>query len=157
VRVDVSAERIGTPLQAPVAYTVQTTDIAALPLLLADQARAISAVVEDEWKEANIIAFDRTGRMMLAVPLTSLEQWVSVERRLNDIAAIASVSLISLTRDSAAVEITHFGDEAQLAVALAQQDLALEQPMLRAGTGDPFRAVQPGEASGMRVLRPITP
>ena len=113
--------------------------------------------MEDSWKSTNIIEFDRPGRMLLAVPLTSLEQWISVERRLNNIASISNVSLISLTRDSAAIEITHFGDENRLAATLAQQDLALEQPAAVAPTSDPFRSVQTSDALRMRVLRPITP
>ena len=66
-------------------------------------------------------------------------------------------SLISLTRDSAAIEIAHFGDETQLADILAQQDLALEQLPAVAVASDPFRSVQSDQALRMRVLRPITP
>ncbi len=82
---------------------------------------------------------------------------MSVERRLNSIASISDVSLISLTRDSAEVAITHFGDESQLSAILAQQDLALEQPAGLTSGAQPFRAVQTGQALRMRVLRPIGP
>lgn len=157
IRIDIAASRIGAPTQTPILLNFETADPEAVPSLLFDAANGVAAAVEDIWKSTNIIEFDRPGRMLLAVPLNSLEQWISVEQRLNNIASISNVSLISLTRDSAEVEIIHFGDETQLAATLAQQDLALEQPRSTAPTTDPFRSVQTGGALRMRVLRPITP
>jgi hypothetical protein len=65
--------------------------------------------------------------------------------------------LISLTRDSAEIEIIHFGVETQLATTLAQQDLALEQPPPLSAGADPYRSLQTNEALRIRVLRPIAP
>lgn len=154
---DITARRIGAPSQPAIATTAEAADPADLPAALSAAAQRVSEDVQDAWKSANLMTFDRPGYMVVAVPLSSLDQLVSVERRLNDVAAISNVALISLTRDSAAFEITHYGNEAQLTVALAQHDLALEQPEVRAGTADPFRAVQTGAAATMRVLRPIEP
>jgi hypothetical protein len=156
-RIDIAASRIGAPTQTPILLNFETSDPATIPSVLFDAATGVAAAVENLWKETNIIEFDRPGRMLLAVPLASLQQWISVERRLNGIATISSVTLISLTRDSAEVEITHFGDETQLAATLAQQDLALEQPSTVTPATDPFRSVQTNEALRMRVLRPIVP
>ncbi len=156
-RIDIAASRIGAPNQTPILLNFETSEPATIPALLFDAATGVAAAVEDLWKSTNIIEFDRPGRLLLAVPLTSLEQWISVERRLNNIASISNVSLISLTRDSAEVEIIHFGDETQLAATLAQQDLALEQPSITAPSTDPFRSVQTDDALRMRVLRPIAP
>jgi hypothetical protein len=157
IRVDIAASQIGDPSAGSVLLNFQIADPEAVPNLLAGAATGVVAAIEDSWKSKNVIQFDRPGHMLLAVPLTSLEQWVSVERRLNNVASISEVSLISLTRDSAAVQISHFGDESQLAVTLAQQDLALELPAFGAVDDDPFRTVQTDQALQMRVLRPTTP
>ncbi len=157
IRIDITASRVGAPSQPPILFNVQSADRGARPSLLRTAVDGIAAAVEDAWKSASIIEFDRPGLLVLAVPLTSLEQWVSVERRLKSIASISAVNLVSLTRDSAAVEITHFGDEAQLTTVLAQQDLALEQPPLFSTDSDPFRSVQSGQALQMRILRPLSP
>ncbi len=156
-RIDIAASQIGAPSAGSVLLNFQLTDPEAIPNLLVGAATGVASSLQDRWKSQNVIEFDRPGRMLLAVPITSLEQWVSVERRLNNVASISEVALISLTRDSAAVEISHFGDETQLAVTLAQQDLALELPAPVAVNGDPFRTVQSDQALQMRVLRPITP
>lgn len=157
IQIDIAASRIGSPAQTTVLLSIQSTDPLAVPGLLRGGAADIAAAVEDSWKASNIIEFDRPGRIVVAVPLTSLEQWISVERRLNNIASISEVSLISLTRDSAEIEIIHFGDETQLTTTLAQQDLALEQPPPRSAAADPFRSIQTNEALRIRVLRPIAP
>ena len=157
IRIDIAASQIGTPTAGSILFNFQISDPDAIPELLVGAAAGVAAALEDSWKSTNIIEFDRPGRMVLAVPLTSLEQWVSVERRLKNVAAISEVALISLTRDSAEVEISHFGDESQLAATLAQQDLALELPAPVTGNSDPFRSIQTEQAIRMRVLRPITP
>lgn len=157
IRVDIAASQIGDPSAGTILLNFRIADPNEVPNLLVGAATGVAAAIEDSWKSKNIIEFDRPGRMLLAVPLTSLEQWVSVERRLNNVASISEVSLISLTRDSAAVQISHFGDESQLAVTLAQQDLALELPAFGAVDADPFRSVQTDQALQMRVLRPTTP
>lgn len=157
IQIDIAASRIGSSAQMSVLLSIQSTDPLAVPGLLRGAAADIAAAVEDSWKASNIIEFDRPGRIVVAVPLTSLEQWISVERRLNNIASISEVSLISLTRDSAEIEIIHFGDETQLATTLAQQDLALERPPPLSDGADPFRSLQTDEALRIRVLRPIAP
>lgn len=157
IQIDIAASRIGSPVQTSVLLSIQATDPLAVPGLLRGGAADIAAAVEDSWKASNIIEFDRPGRIVVAVPLTSLEQWISVERRLNNFASISEVSLISLTRDSAEIEIIHFGVETQLATTLAQQDLALEQPPPLSAGADPYRSLQTNEALRIRVLRPIAP
>ncbi|MFT5182179.1 MAG: hypothetical protein ACI8S3_002069 [Alphaproteobacteria bacterium] len=159
IGINIAASQIGAPGSAPILLNFQIGDPEAVPELLKGAAVGVTAALEDSWISKNIIEFDRPGRMLLAVPLTSLEQWVSIERKLNNIASISEVALLSLTRDSAAIEISHFGDETQLAATLAQQDLALELPESTPVTvnTDPFRSVQPDQASQMRILRPITP
>lgn len=157
IRVNIAASQIGDPSVGRILLNFQIADPNEVPNLLVGAATGVIAAIENSWKSKNVIQFDRPGRMLLAVPLTSLEQWVSVERRLNNVASISEVSLISLTRDSAAVQISHFGDESQLAVTLAQQDLALELPAFGAADADPFSSVQTDQALQMRVLRPTTP
>jgi hypothetical protein len=157
IQIDIVASRIGSPSQTPVLLSLQSTDPLAVPGLLRGAAADVAAAVEDSWKATNIIEFDRPSRMVIAVPLVSLEQWVSVERRLNSVASISEVSLISLTRDAAEIEIIHFGDETQLAMTLAQQDLALEQPSPVSVGDDPFRSVQTNKALRIRILRSVTP
>jgi len=157
IQIDIAASRFGSPNQTSVLLSIQSTDPLAVPELLRAAAADVAAAVEDSWKATNIIEFDRPGRMVVAVPLASLEQWVSVERRLNSIASISEISLISFTRNSAEIEIIHFGDENQLATTLAQLDLALEPRAPISPGADPFRSIQTNQALRIRVLRPVAP
>ncbi|MDH3737713.1 MAG: DUF2066 domain-containing protein [Alphaproteobacteria bacterium] len=157
IRIDIAAQQIGAPSSGPMVFNFNISDPAVIPKILGESAAGVVASLEEAWKANNVIAFDRPGRMVVSVPLTSLEQWVSVERRLNDVASISEVSLISLTRGSASIEISHFGDEAQLAVTLAQQDLALELPAAPAFGSSSFGSGQVVQAPRIRILRPIPP
>lgn len=86
IQIDIAASRIGSPAQTSVLLSIQSTDPLAVPGLLRGAAADVAAAVEDSWKATNIIEFDRPGRILVAVPLASLEQWISVERRLKSVA-----------------------------------------------------------------------
>jgi hypothetical protein len=96
--------------------------------------------------------------MTLAVQVRGLDEWVSVQRKLQSVAAISRVDVRVLRRGSAEVEIDYFGDEKQLATSLAQHDLELE-PALPQVTIPESRAFvsRSDTAAGtdrVRVLRP---
>src|SRR3546814_9953719 len=62
---------------------------------------------------------------MVFVPLDSLDDWLTVRRRLEGVAAIQETSLTTLSRREAQLEIDFVGDEQRLTRALAQRDLFL--------------------------------
>lgn len=154
LHLNIAATRIGTSSQPPLLLDFAAPANTPFALLAGDAVAGVVGGVEDAWKQANTIRFDRSHELIVAVPVGSLESWVSVEQRLGAVASIAQVQLRALTRDSATVSIIHFGDQAQLAEALAQQDLLLEAPLTQA-TSDAFlRGVTARVDEPMRVLRP---
>ncbi len=90
--------------------------------------RAINQVVEaleGEWKSANLVRFDQETELALAVPLSTLGDWVAVRERLARLPIVAGVELASLSRAEADVTLRYFGTPAQLNLALKQADLVL--------------------------------
>jgi len=94
-------------------------------------ARAVAAVVvevNDAWKQSMLTHGDGTNAsasLIAAVPLTSLKDWVAVRERLRSISSIQRMRLLSLSKDTARVEIGFLGEAETLQIVLAQRDLVL--------------------------------
>lgn len=94
---------------------------------LLDRAAALAAaLLERDWKRANLVAYDSARALPVLVPLENLGTWVAIRRRLDGLAVIAAVDIDSLSRRAARLTLRHYGTEAQLRLALEQADLALE-------------------------------
>lgn len=90
-------------------------------------AQQIALQVEEDWKQENLIRFDNQNSLIAMIALTDLRQWVEMRRKLQGIAFLQRWQLVAMTRRSASVRLTYYGDAEQLRVALAQRDLVLEQ------------------------------
>ena len=87
----------------------------------------IALQVEDDWKQENLLRFDKLNNLIADISLTELRQWVEMRERLRQIAYLQGWQLVSVTRRNASVKLTYYGDSEQLRVALAQRDIVLEQ------------------------------
>lgn len=81
------------------------------------------AVIEDEWKQENMLQFGVTGQITALVPLASLEDWLTVKNRLERVPLVDRFELQAMTRDRAQVTVFYIGSEEQLKLAMAQSDL----------------------------------
>jgi len=141
-KMDVTVSRVGATRQAPILVSFQSDPEASVAALAAGAAEETAAAIEDAWIGANLLRFDQQRRMVLAVPLGGLADWVRVRDSLARVAVIAAADLRSLTRDTAEVEIAFIGDEAQLAQALAQQDLTLDAPLAEGAAPGALRVLR---------------
>ncbi|HEY1384892.1 MAG TPA: DUF2066 domain-containing protein [Dongiaceae bacterium] len=100
-------------------------DPAAIDDLLGQAADRTISWVQDQWKEANLVDASKQSSMTIEVPVSSLQQWVSIKKQLGGVPSLKSVRLVSLTRTLAVLDISFLGDLPQFQRALAQQDLSL--------------------------------
>lgn len=94
----------------------------------ADLTAAVAAVtdpIERDWKAQNLVGGGGEQTITVSVPLTSLKDWTEIRRRLQSVSSLRSMSVRSLSRGQASVDITYAGDQRQLQFALAQRELEL--------------------------------
>lgn len=89
--------------------------------------KGVQTAIEDSWKEANLLHFNEPSGIEVMVPLNGLTDWVAIRRRIAGIPFIQQSGVRSLSRNGAVLSLQYFGDQGQLASALAQRGLALEQ------------------------------
>lgn len=129
--------------------------------LLARAADQVSAQVNEDWKAANLLRYGEQSSLTVIVPVGSLNDWLSVRRRLENVPSVLDSRLMAMTRNNIEVEITYAGDEQQLARALAQDDLRLTPNdaagwwELRLSALTLPTGAQP--SGGLRPVQPIQP
>ena len=85
----------------------------------------VITLLEDDWKAANLIRYDEQQVLRARVPIASLGEWVSIQRRLAALGMVASVEIDSLSLREGWLTLRYHGTEDQLRLALGQDDLDL--------------------------------
>ena len=86
---------------------------------------SLTAQVEDNWKQDNLIEAGSAQMLSLSVPVAGLGDWVKVRDRLNGVAIVRRAELVLLRRDEVRLSLHFIGDAEQLALSLDQADLVL--------------------------------
>lgn len=97
--------------------------------LLARAAHDITAEIENAWKQSNLLSFGNPSVMVVSIPIAQLGDWLSVRRRLADVAYIRNTDLVLLSRSEVRVNLHYIGSEEQLILALDQADLQLSREL----------------------------
>jgi len=119
VRVTLYFTRTGTER----AIDVPATGAQTWAELFSKGAEAAWALIEDQWKTDNMLRFDITGQMTALVPVTTLQDWLTVRTRLQQVPTIDRFEMQAMTKDRVQVTLYYIGDADQLALAMAQSDL----------------------------------
>jgi hypothetical protein len=102
-------------------------------------AATISARLQEKWKLDNRLRFDTDNRLTVNISITSLGDWLDIKRRLAKVVFIRRSDLLYLSPKMVELRLKTIGDEKQLTLALAQNDLILERGptswLIRRGEG----------------------
>lgn len=124
----VTLSRIGVaPLEQTRVEAFPAESGEATEALFARAAKSIASQVQEEWKRNNRLRFDTGDELNVDVPLTSLAQWLEVKGKLETVPFIRRTNLTFLSRKGARLRLNFIGDEEQLRLALARNDLVLER------------------------------
>lgn len=108
------------------------------PALMLRAATSIARMLEDQWKNEQLLQFGREEKLTVAVGYDDVKDWVAIQRRFAELTMIRRSDVVSVTRHEAIVDLTYIGDENQLRLALAQRDLELA-PVTVAGSSASWR------------------
>lgn len=87
--------------------------------------RRAVVMVEEAWKQDNLIRPGLESRVTATIPLDSLKRWIAVRQTLDQLPVLSRYDVVQLTRKEALVDLWVNGDAEQLRIALEQQDLQL--------------------------------
>jgi len=85
----------------------------------------LSWLLEDSWKQDNLLQFDQQSVIAIDVPIKGLRDWLRVRKQLGTVAVVRGVDMVLLSKTSVRVNLHYIGEVEQLSLALEQADLAL--------------------------------
>lgn len=94
--------------------------------LLARAVRDIDRGIDTVFKQPNLLQFDRSASLSTLVPLTGMDEWLTVRERLGRVSQVRRWELVSLSKAEAALVLHTVGEQEQLNAALANAGLRLE-------------------------------
>jgi hypothetical protein len=95
--------------------------------MLEHAAQDVRSRLESDWKQASMIDYGASGELMVFVPITSMDDWASIENRLENLPMIKLMRVVAMSRREVQVDVEFAGTPDQFRVALAQQNLDLQQ------------------------------
>jgi len=132
-----------------------TSDTGDVDQLLKDGVEKVAELVQNSWKQENLVDPNQRAQVKVHVPFSTLDQWVQVKKHLAQVNLIKSVNLTHLSRSGADIELTYLGDEVQFIRALNQADLMI----VSSGAGMQTMTLAPGGGAqnNTDLTQPIAP
>lgn len=125
---EVYVTRYGSAMQEQtVVKSFASTEQENLEALLARAAEELTLQLEDNWKRDNLLQFGRKAVIAVKIRIAGLNDWLVIRRKLDNVAVVSKSDLVILSRDEVRVNLHYIGDPNQLALALEQADLAIQQ------------------------------
>lgn len=87
----------------------------------------LSRRIEARWKQGSVIDLEKQGQVSVAAGYTSLAEWNKLRTALAAIPIVRKVDVLRVTNRDAQLLLDYYGAPEQLATALAQRDVTLEQ------------------------------
>lgn len=123
--VEISVQRIGpTGTGSTEIETVTATEDGDAGRYAAAVRRTVE-LVEDAWKQSNLIRSGLESRVTVTVPIDSMRRWLAIREGLERTLIVARFDVVQLTRKEGLVDLWVNGDAEQLRVALEQRNLRL--------------------------------
>ncbi|MGE5514674.1 MAG: DUF2066 domain-containing protein [Bacteroidota bacterium] len=119
---------IGSPGAPKPAETLsyQLNDGEMVDALLTRAVRDIDRGIDTVFKQPNLLQFDHSATLSTLVPLTGIEDWLTVRERLGKVAQVRRWELVSLSKAEAALTLHTVGDQEQVNAAMANAGLRLD-------------------------------
>jgi hypothetical protein len=100
-----------------------------LPALYLKGVEEVTAWVDDLWKAKVLVQYGQTTKIMVTGPLAKLDDWLRIQKKLEQINLIRANILKKISVGKVILEIEFAGEPDQLKVSLAQQGLILKQDL----------------------------
>jgi hypothetical protein len=85
----------------------------------------LTRAIDDGWKAANLLQYDKQGSLVAVAPLASFADWLAIRDKLARATAVRSYDVAALSRNEAALVLHYVGEQGQLESVLMQNGLVL--------------------------------
>jgi hypothetical protein len=93
--------------------------------LLQRAAGDLARSLDDSWKSANLLHYDKEGSLRTVAPLSGFDEWLQLRDKLARATAVRDYQVISLSTREASLDLHYVGEQGQLESVLMQNGLVL--------------------------------
>jgi hypothetical protein len=126
-QLDVKAIRRGGGMEDIREYIFEPEPDEEPEAMLMRVAKTIGEGIAQEWKLRTLVSLDQMARLEAQVPLSSLEDWVQMKKRLELVPVVKDVVLNELNVSRAVLTLNYLGTQEQLYATLQQYGIGMEQ------------------------------
>lgn len=125
VSLRLGAQRVGGAERIGQSFTLEGAPGEPLENVLRTAARQLQTSLDEQWKRSHILRLDTGGLMFLDVPIASLNDWVKINRDLENLAEVSQIEIASFAQERVQIQIYYVGDEQGFEQALGRLGLSL--------------------------------
>jgi len=96
-----------------------------LEQLMQKAAQELTRSVDEGWKSANLLQYDKQGQLVVMAPLANLNDWLTIRDKLARATAVRSYDIAAMSKSEAALVLHYVGEQGQLESVLMQNGLVL--------------------------------
>ena len=93
--------------------------------LLERSVKLVVNIINNKWKEANLLDLKQSNIAAFTIPITGLNDWLFIETRLRSVFLISRIEMVLLSLDEVRINVHYRGEMRQLEKALNQSNLSL--------------------------------
>ncbi len=125
--VRLGAERVGSRSRQGQAFTLEGEPGQSLDALFETAVTRLQDSLDEQWKNGHILRLDTGGLIFVDIPIDSLDDWVSIDQGLENLAEVSQVEIASFARSLVRAQIYYVGDEVGFERALDSLGLRLSR------------------------------
>ncbi len=125
VSINLGALRVGQTERDGQAFTLQGVPGEPLDNILRTAVQQLQSNLNEQWKRSHILRLDTGGFMFVDVPIRGLNEWVEINRDLENLAEISQIEIASFARDRVRIQIYYVGNEQGFEQAIRRRGLSL--------------------------------
>ncbi len=125
VKVRLGARRVGGTEETGQSFTLEGAPGEPLDAVLRSAVVQLQNNLDEQWKSSHLLRLDTGGLMFVEVPISSLGDWVKINRDLENLAEVSQIEIASFAQQRVQIQIYYVGDEQGFEQALGRLGLSL--------------------------------
>ncbi|MGH1479628.1 MAG: DUF2066 domain-containing protein [Geminicoccales bacterium] len=127
VSIRLAARRVGGDDRIGQSFTLDGQPGETLDDVLKNAVVQLQNSLDEQWKSTHLLRLDTGGLMFVDVPISSLQDWIKINRDLENLVEVSQIEIASFAQERVQIQVDYVGDELGFEQALGRIGLSLSR------------------------------